>query len=184
MPADDVRSTARPHHPTSEPERARGDERAGGASVRLAEPEREAGGGQSTAGRSAGAEASLPGLGLTRRRLAAMTGAVVAIWILFIFTRAVSDAASVTSQEMQLHAQNARLEAQIAARQRELLTIQSPAFVALEARAYGYGAPNEQVFALRPGAPPPPRMTPLGTDPTAQMQRPPIDAWLELLFGH
>ncbi len=130
------------------------------------------------------AEAALPGLGITRRHLAVFAGAVIAVWILFVFARAVSDAASITAQEAHLRAQNAGLQAQVSARQAELTTIQSPAFIALEGRAYGYGAPDEQVFALRPGAPPPPRITPLGTGPAAGATQTPLDAWLELLFGH
>lgn len=135
-------------------------------------------------GRVPTAEAALPGLGITRRHLAVFAGAVIAVWILFVFARAVSDAASITAQEAHLRAQNAGLQAQVSARQAELTTIQSPAFIALEGRAYGYGAPDEQVFALRPGAPPPPRITPLGTASSAGAAQTPLDAWLELLFGH
>ena len=146
-----------------------------------------AGGGSSPdpgAVRATAAEAALPGLGVSRRHLAVVAGAVIAVWILFVFARAVSDAASITSQEAHLRAQNAALQGQIAARQNELTTIQSPAFVALEGRAYGYGAADEQVFALRPGAPLPPHIAPLGTDATANARQTPFDAWLELLFGH
>lgn len=139
---------------------------------------------ESDGAQSSVAEASLPGLGLNRRHLAFVAGALIAVWILFVFARAVSDAASITAQEARLRAENAGLQTQVAARQAELSTIQSPAFVALESRAYGYGSPDEQVFALRPGAPPPPHIYPLGLDPSAQAGQTPFDAWMQLLFGH
>jgi hypothetical protein len=105
------------------------------------------------------------------------------VWLVLVFGRAVAQSNTVAAQAAGLQAQDAALSGQLTERQQELQVIQSPAFVALEARAYGYGAEDEHVFALRPGAPAPPTITPLGQQPAPPALRTPFDSWMELLFG-
>ena len=61
--------------------------------------------------------------------------------------------------------------------------IQTDAFMAREARAFGMGDAGERPFALEPDAPPPARIVPLGAEPTAVETRGPLEEWLDLLFG-
>lgn len=105
-------------------------------------------------------------------------------WLVLVFGRAISQSNAVGVEAATLRAQDAALAQQVADRESELAVIQSPAFLALEARAYGYGGPREQVFALQPGAPPPPSITPLGDAPSPPPPPSPLDAWLRLLLGH
>ncbi len=122
--------------------------------------------------------------GLDRRSLALVAAALVTAWLVLVFGRAISQSNAVDAAAATLRAQDAALAQQVADRQSELAVIQSPAFLALEARAYGYGKPQEQVFALQPGAPPPPSITPLGDAPSPPPPPSPLDAWLRLLLGH
>jgi len=125
----------------------------------------------------------LPVLGLDRRTLAIVVAALIVVWLVFIFGRAITDSAAASDQADSLRAQNAVLAAQLQARQDELAIVRSPAFIALEARAYGLGQPHEQVFSLRPGAPTPGPVVALGEDPAAKAPRSPLDAWMLLLIG-
>jgi hypothetical protein len=126
----------------------------------------------------------LPVLGLDRRTVTLGAVALVAAWLVFVFGRAVSDAAAVSERAAELRSGNATLATQLERRQAELETIQSPAFVQLEARAFGLGTAREQVFSLRPGSPSPPPIVPLGDDAASHAAKSPLDAWLDLLFGN
>jgi len=125
----------------------------------------------------------LPVLGLDRRTLAIAVAVLVVAWLVFVFGRAITDSAAASDQADSLRAQNAVLAGQLQARQDELAIVRSPAFVALEARAYGLGRPREQVFSLQPGAPTPGPVVALGEDPAAGAPRTPLDAWMLLLIG-
>ncbi len=122
--------------------------------------------------------------GLDRRSVALVAAALMTAWLVLVFGRAISQSNAVGVEAATLRAQDAALAQQVADRESELAVIQSPAFLALEARAYGYGGPREQVFALQPGAPPPPSITPLGDAPSPPPPPSPLDAWLRLLLGH
>ena len=126
----------------------------------------------------------LPVLGLDRRTITLVALALVAGWLVFVFGRAVSDAAAASERAAELRSGNTTLAIQLERRQAELEMIQSPAFVQLEARAYGLGTAREQVFSLRPGAPSPPPVVPLGDDAAGRASRSPLDVWLDLLIGH
>ncbi len=121
--------------------------------------------------------------GLDRRTLTLVGAALLAAWLVLVFGRAISQSNEVAAQAAMLRTQDAALSQQVADRQAELSVIQSPAFLALEARAYGYGKSSEQVFALQPGAPAPPSITPLGAEPSPAPPPAPLDAWLQLLVG-
>ena len=142
-----------------------------------------------TAPPAAGATASadqvrLGVAGLDRRTIALVASVVVVAWLVLVFGRAIAQSNQVSGEAAALRVQDAALAQQVADRQSELAVIQSPAFLALEARAYGYGTPHEQVFALQPGAPPPPSITPLGAAPSPAPPPTPLEAWLHLLLGN
>ncbi|HET7678075.1 MAG TPA: hypothetical protein VFK38_09510 [Candidatus Limnocylindrales bacterium] len=124
----------------------------------------------------------LPIAGLTRRHLAFGLGALVVLWIVLVFARAVADSAAVTGRAATLRVENAQLQAQLEARRRELEVVRSPAYVAIQGRAYGVGGPGERPFSLTGGAPRP-VIHPLGSDPASRDRQAPLEAWLELLFG-
>ena len=129
-----------------------------------------------------------PGLGLslpsfTRRHAAFAAGALLSAWIAIVIGRAVADSAAVNDRAAQLRVENAQLERRLEASRREVALVQSPAYVRLEARAFGVGRNGERAFSLDPGAPTPPRIRPLGTDPREEVARPPLEDWVELLFG-
>ncbi len=121
--------------------------------------------------------------GLDRRTIALSAAILVVVWLVLVFGRAVSQAHQAADQAAVMRQQNAVMAAQLQERQAELSIIQSPQFLALQARAYGYGTPNEQVFALQPGSSAPPAITPLGQQPPAPAPPTPLEAWLRLLFG-
>ncbi len=122
--------------------------------------------------------------GLDRRTITLAVAALMVGWLVLVFGRAIAQSNQVAAQAAILRVQDANLAQQVSERQSELSVIQSPAFLALEARAYGYGKPREQVFALQPGAPPPPALTPLGAEPSPAPPPGPLEAWLRLLIGH
>jgi hypothetical protein len=120
--------------------------------------------------------------GLTRRHIAFTAGALVVVWIVLVFARAVSDSATVDDEAARIRADNANLAARLAASQRELALVQRPSFVALEARGYGIGGPGERPFSI-PGAATPAPLRVLGAEATGSRRETPLDAWLDLLFG-
>jgi hypothetical protein len=124
-----------------------------------------------------------PASGLTRQRLAILVGTLVVVWIVVVFARAVADRASSVARAEAVGRDAAAAVSQLVAERFELLLIQTPAYVRLEARAFGYGPPGERAFALEEGGPPPAPITPLGADETNSGPRSPLEAWLQLLFG-
>jgi cell division protein FtsB len=130
--------------------------------------------------------AGLPVAGITPRRLAFGVAAVAIVWIVVVIARQVGAASEATARAEQLRDENARLEAEVAALERELVLIQEPEYVAQEARGYGLGRPREVPFSLGSDAPGLPPDAPgsaavrLGEEPPS---RTPLEAWLSLLFG-
>jgi hypothetical protein len=120
---------------------------------------------------------------LGRAHVAIVAMAVIAVWLVFVFGRALGDLDRANARQEQVRAETLALELRLAADRRELELVQTDAFQALQARGYGMGAPGEQVFSLTPGAPPPPDLARLGGGLTAAEPSTPLDAWLELLFG-
>jgi len=120
---------------------------------------------------------------LRRRHLAVVGSALAVTLVLIVFARALADA-SLTNERAALHrAENARLQERLTAGRREVELVKGEPFLRLQARAYGYGEPGERVFGLALGAPPPAGITPLGAQPPGAAEAPPLEAWLELLFG-
>lgn len=125
----------------------------------------------------------MPVAGLSRRSLAGLLVALVLLWIVVVFARAVADSAATATRAEQVRAATAASAAMLEAERRELELVQTPAYIKLQARAYGYGGPSERVFFLQPGAPEPAPLTPLGADPAGSAPRSALDDWLALLFG-
>lgn len=112
--------------------------------------------------------------------------AIVAVWLVFVFARALGDLDRATARQQTIAAEAAVLEARLDADHREMQLVQTDAFQRIQARAYGLGEPGELIFTL-PQDPPPPPITPLGgTTPASATatESTPLDAWLYILFGN
>lgn len=111
---------------------------------------------------------------------------IIAVWLIFVFARALGDVDHATARQQSIAAEAATLQARLDADHRELQLVQTDAFQALQARAYGMGAPGEIVFSLPQDAPSPPPITPLGATTTTEVSAAPspLDAWLKILFGN
>ncbi len=122
------------------------------------------------------------------RRLHAILIAIglIAIWLAFVFARALGDLDQATARQQAIAQEAVALQARLDADHRELALVQTDAFQALQARAYGLGGPGELVFSLPQDAPSPAPITPLGGSPAdaSASGATPLDAWLEILFGN
>ena len=124
--------------------------------------------------------------GITRRRVGWAAAGLFAAWIVIVFARQAGDAAAAAGRAVQLANDNAALAAEVESLQNEVDLIVRPHYVALRARAYGLGAPNEIPFTLDPTVPPPADGAPgtasvrLGAESDRQT---PLESWLSLLFG-
>lgn len=129
--------------------------------------------------------ATLPIVGITRRRMATILGVVLVAWVVLLFARQVSDAAAATGKAEAMIRTNAARQAEVEALDRELARIQQLPFVLQQARGYGLGGTHEIPFSLGAGAPPLPSDAPgsaasrVGAPTTVR----PLDRWLTLLFG-
>jgi hypothetical protein len=129
---------------------------------------------------------TLPIVGLTRRRMAVIAAALVAMWIVIAFARQVSEASAASARAQDIAAGNATLRLEVAAMERELDAIARQKFVEQQARAYRVGGAHEIPFALAPDAPkladdaPGSASVRLG----AESERvTPLERWLTVLFG-
>src|SRR5690242_7026275 len=159
-----------PHPPTDEPPdddrpTVASDDRA----TRLTEPDLRA----------------LPVAGFTRRRIAMVLGTLLVAYVVVIFARQVSEASAASARAQAIVSENAAKQAEIAALQHELETIQQPRYIAQQARGYGLGFSREIPFSLAPGASPLPSDAPgsavrrVGAAPSMS----PLERWLTILFG-
>lgn len=114
--------------------------------------------------------------------------AVVSVWLVIVFAKALGDVDRATARRAAVAAEAATLQARLDADHRELALVQTDGFQRLQARAYGMGEPGEIAFSLPPDAPPPPAITPLGDARPAtagtRTTTAPLDAWLTILFGN
>jgi cell division protein FtsB len=124
--------------------------------------------------------------GITRRRVGWVSGALVAVWIVIVFTRQVGDAQAAANRATQLADDNVALAAEVAALQKELAVIVRPEYVAQQARAYRFGGPREIPFTLSPAVADPvdgaPGSASVRLGATTD-RRSPLEVWLSLLFG-
>lgn len=130
--------------------------------------------------------ATLPIAGITRRRMAGVVGALLAAWIIIVFTRQVGEASAATARADDIAAGNAARQAQVAAFERELDLIARQRYVEQQARGYGLGTSREIPFSLAANAPTLPPDAPgsssvrLGADTDRAS---PMERWLTVLFG-
>jgi cell division protein FtsB len=130
--------------------------------------------------------AAFPVLGITRRRMAFVLGAILAAWIIIVFARQVSEAAAATTRADTAAESNAALRQDVGALKRELQLIQRQEYILQQARGYGLGAEDEIPFTLAADAPsladdaPGSASVRVGA---ALEHRGPLDTWLSLLFG-
>jgi hypothetical protein len=129
--------------------------------------------------------ATLPIVGLTRRRMAILLGVALVAWVIILFARQVTDAAAATGRAEAMVAANDARQAEVDGLQRELELIQQPAFVNQQARGYGLGGTHEIPFSLAAGAPPLPSDAPGSASSRvgAPISVSPLERWLTLLFG-
>lgn len=130
--------------------------------------------------------ATLPIVGLTRRRMAMIAAAMLAAWIVIAFARQVAEASEAASRAQDIASGNAMLSLEVAAMQRELESIGRQRFVEQEARAHGVGGVDEIAFTLAPDSPPLAADAPgsaavrLGAEAEDVS---PLERWLTVLFG-
>jgi hypothetical protein len=129
--------------------------------------------------------ATLPIIGITRRRMAIVLGALLAGWIVIVFARQVSEASAATGRAEAMVLANAQQRAANAGLERELAQIQEGRFVLQQARGYGLGAAKEVAFTLDSGAPPLDAHAPgsAALRVGAPTSVSPLERWLTLLFG-
>ncbi len=118
-----------------------------------------------------------------RTHLVLVAIAIAAAWLVIVFANTLGEVDRATARREAVAAESAALEQQLAAERRELALVQTDGFQALQARAYGMGAPGERVFSLSAGAPSPEPIIPLGQQAPVSSASSPLDAWLELLFS-
>jgi cell division protein FtsB len=129
---------------------------------------------------------SLGVAGLTRRHLAGIIGALLAVWIVVVFARQVGEASAATARVEQMAVDNAAMSTDVEALARELDLIQRQQFIEQEARAHHLGTSKEIAFTLADDAPPLPDDAPgsasvrLGSE---AVRVSPLERWLTLLFG-
>ena len=130
--------------------------------------------------------AALPIVGITRRRMAALIGVLLAAWIVILFARQVGEAQAATSRAETLAVGNRSLQLEVAALERELDLIGRQRYVVQQARAYGLGSTREIAFTLSPDAPPLPPDAPGSAAVRVGAPRSdvsPLERWLTVLFG-
>ena len=123
---------------------------------------------------------------LRRVHLVVIALAVVSVWLVFVFAKALSDVDHATAVHQSIAAETATLQARLDADKREQEVVQTDAFQRMQARAYGMGATGEILFTLPHDAPSPPSIAPLGAGAatSAADAGSPLDAWLKILFGN
>ena len=98
--------------------------------------------------------AALPVVGITRRRIAIGLGVLLAVWIVIVFARQVSEAAAATGPGPSRWSLPTRPSVpRSTALEGELTRIQEPSYVLQQARGYRLGDPHEIPFTLDPDAP-------------------------------
>lgn len=129
---------------------------------------------------------ALPITAINRRRVGWLGAALVTLWILVLFVRQVGDASAAQNRADDIRRENDQLAADVQALAAERELLQQPAYIAFEARAYGFGNAKERRFVLAPGAPSlapdAPGSASLRVGHRTETTTP-LESWLEILFG-
>ena len=129
---------------------------------------------------------SLSVAGITRRRVAWLTGGLVSAWIVVVFARQAGDAAGAAARVDQMNDGNRALAAEVASLEQELQVIEKPAYIAQASRAYRIGTDREVPFTVDSSVPSPAADAPgsaalsLGA---RERSMTPLESWLSILFG-
>lgn len=128
---------------------------------------------------------ALPVVGITRRRVTAAIGMLLAVWIVIVFARQVGEASAATSRAEQISIDNVSLRREIATLDRELELIGRQRYIEQQARGYGLGGRREVAFTLAQDAPAlaPDAPGSASVRVGAPGAVPPLERWLTLLFG-
>jgi cell division protein FtsB len=124
--------------------------------------------------------------GITRRRVGWVAAALVSAWIVVIFARQATEAATAAGRADQIARDNAALAAEVAALENELATIEQPQYITQQARNYGLGGAREIAFTLDASVPSPGPDAPGSASTrvgTHEERITPLESWLTLLFG-
>jgi hypothetical protein len=130
--------------------------------------------------------ATLPIVGLTRRRMAMIASAMLAAWIVIAFARQVAEASDAVTRAQDIATGNATLSLEVASMERELDAIARQRFIEQQARAHGVGGVDEIAFTLAPDSPalasdaPGSAAVRLGAEIDDVS---PLERWLTMLFG-
>ena len=130
--------------------------------------------------------ATLPIVGLTRRRMAMIASAMLAAWIVIAFARQVAEASDAATRAGDIATGNATLSIEVASMERELDAIGRQRFIEQQARAHGVGDVDEIAFTLAAGSPalapdaPGSAAVRLGAEIEDVS---PLERWLTVLFG-
>jgi hypothetical protein len=129
--------------------------------------------------------ATLPIVGITRRRTAILLGVLLAGWVIILFARQVGDASAATGRAEAMIVANTAKRTELAGLELELERIQEQRFIVQQARAFGLGGPKEIAFTLQAGAPPVDANAPgsAGLRVGAHTSVSPLESWLTALFG-
>jgi cell division protein FtsB len=149
-------------------------------------PDVDPGADEGAAGSNAVDLAALPIVGITRRRVAMIAGAMLAAWIVVAFARQVGEASAATVRYEGIASSNAALRTEVAALERELELIGRQRYIEQQARGYGLGGSREIPFTLAKDAPPLPADAPgsAALRVGAKDERvTPLERWLTVLFG-
>jgi hypothetical protein len=114
---------------------------------------------------------------------AIVLGLFVAIGIIVVFAGTLTRATEIEAEAARARAELALLDQRVAAGRAELEFVETDRFVEQQARAAGYGTPDERAFGLPDDAPPAPPVVMLGATAEDAAALSPFDAWMELLFG-
>jgi hypothetical protein len=96
-------------------------------------------------------------------------------------SRSISDVIDTRAQVAAARSLNDSIRAEVEAGQREVEFAHEETYRRFASRGLGYGRGREEAFALRDGAPPPPSITPLGSDQDAT-NHDPLAGFLDLLL--
>jgi cell division protein FtsB len=130
--------------------------------------------------------ATLPLPSLSRRRLATVTGIVIAAWLVLAFGRQVGDATAASNRADELRLSNAALRQDVSTLQQDLTRVQDDRFIRLQGRQFGLGGPGEIPFTLAAGSPalaadaPGSAAVRLGA---VHDRRSSLEVWLATIFG-
>jgi hypothetical protein len=122
-------------------------------------------------------------LGRGQPYLVIILGVVLAVWLVVVFGRALTELNEASDRAAMVQAETALLQERLQAARGEASIVQGDAFMAMQARQYGMGRPGERAFALAEGAPPAPPVVPLGGDAGRAGGASPLESWLRLLLG-